>query len=45
MWKLTIVIAGSDSANFLPVPTSHGVGISGAGLRVSVMPLAHRTIK
>lgn len=34
-----------DNANFLPVPTSHGVGISGAGLRVYVVQSAHLTVK
>lgn len=35
---------GNDSANFLPVPTCHGVGMSGASLRVFVVQSAHLTV-
>lgn len=37
--------SGSDNANFLPIPTSHGVGISHFDLRVYVVQSVHLTVK
>lgn len=37
---------GSNNANFLPVPTSHGLGISGGGSElVSVVQSVHLTVR
>lgn len=36
---------GSDHANFLPVPVTHGVGISGAGFRVHEVQSGHLVVR